>query len=232
MSIIRKILVALFCTAVARGIVFAFGLDQKVGALIRVAMEPQSREAVAWILSGTIGLVGLALWELRPTWLRELGPIRPDMRISDAIDYIVNDSVTKLKQPSPPRVMEYGPAKGHMMSEKGVEHEDARRLVNNELISGNLRCWGRRQMSEFLPIQFESATREIEKSYWNDMQLNYFSCMRYTETAAQTAVLPRRQESYNWSAMMVSRRQVTRIWPRKSIFRRWLDRKRPRITPL
>jgi hypothetical protein len=231
MVLLWRLLIAVLCTAIARGFVSAFGLDQKVTALIRVAMEPQSKEALAWILSGSIGLIALALWESRPTWLRPLGPVRPDTPVSNAIDYIVNDSAAKVKQPEPPRIMEYGPAKGHMMIQKGVEHEDARRLVNNELISGNLRSWGKRQISNFLPVQFESVIREIDRSYWDDMQLNYFSCFNYTETTTQTAPMPGRQETYNWSGIMVSRRQVQQIWPRKSVLRRWIDRKKPRISP-
>jgi hypothetical protein len=99
MSLIHKMLVALLCTAIARGIVSAFGLDLKVAALIREAMNPQWREAVAWILSGTAGLIVLALWETRPTWLRLPGQIKPNMRINDAVDYIVNDSRKKFPPP-------------------------------------------------------------------------------------------------------------------------------------
>jgi hypothetical protein len=92
MSVVRKILVAVLCAAVARGVVAAFGLDQEVASLIRAAMNPQMREAAAWIISGTVGLICVALWETRPSWLRLPGQIKPDMRINDVIDYIVNDS--------------------------------------------------------------------------------------------------------------------------------------------
>jgi hypothetical protein len=233
MSLIRKILVGLLCTALARGIILAFGLDKDIAALIRAAMSPQSREAVAWILSGTIGLIGLFLWETRPTWLRLRGQIRPDMRINDAIDYIVNDSTEKLKQPGPPRKIEYGHAAGGTMIEVGVQHEDARRILNNELISGNLRCWGKRQILGRHPIQFETSAREIDNSCWDNLYLHYVRALYYIETEAQTEVLPGRTAEHQWTALMISHIQIHQIWRRKSLARRLTERarRRQRIKP-
>ncbi|HXN88808.1 MAG TPA: hypothetical protein VN890_05580 [Methylocella sp.] len=62
-----------------------------------------------------------------------------DMPIAEAIDYIVNDSTRKLKRPSPPRIADFGPAKGHLLIEKGAEHSDAFRLVAEKTISGDVR---------------------------------------------------------------------------------------------
>jgi len=163
------------------------------------------------------------------------GAIRADMRINDAIDYVVNDSTAKLKQPEPPTIMQYGPAKGSRLIQKGVEHEDARKQLNNELISGNVQCWGRRQLITVLPVQFEDTVREIEKSYWENMQISFFAALYHTETQPQTAIIPGRPESHHWTALTVSRRQVQQIWRRKSASRRlvekWKGRERIKALP-
>lgn len=57
-----RILVIVLCTAVARGIVMAFGLDQMAAHTIDLAWSSTKIKAVAWMLSGLIGLLGLALW--------------------------------------------------------------------------------------------------------------------------------------------------------------------------
>jgi hypothetical protein len=150
--------------------------------------------------------------------------VKPDLKINDAIDYIVNDSTAKLRQPEPPRIMEYGPAKGSRLIQKGVEHEDARKELNSELILGNARCWGRRQLFGVLPIQFEDPLREIEKSYWENMQINFFAALYHTETQPQTAIIPGRPESHHWTALTVSRRQIQQIWRRKSAIRRVIEK--------
>ena len=131
--------------------------------------------------------------------------------------------------------MEYGPAKGRMMIQKGVEHEDTRRLLNTELASGNVRCWGRRQIINYLPLQFEDPVREIDQSYWNNMQLDFYAALYHTETVPQTAMISgRRPPAEFWTALTVSRSEIQRIWPRKSVFRRLFERatKHQRITAL
>lgn len=62
---------------------------------------------------------------------------KPDIKINDAIDYIVNDSAENLKQPSPPQIEE-----GRRLIETGVEHNDALRLINEKLANGDFRAWG------------------------------------------------------------------------------------------
>ena len=53
-----------------------------------------------------------------------------DWKISEALDYIVNDSVAELRHPAPPQIMEFGPMKGKIAVEAGVEHGDARAKIN------------------------------------------------------------------------------------------------------
>jgi hypothetical protein len=94
-----------------------------------------------------------------------LDTAQPDMKVSDAIDYVVNDSRARLNTPPPPKLDGYGP--GTVLYISGVEHQDARRRVNAKLISGELRSWGLRQINTHIPNQFELSVREIHKEYWN-----------------------------------------------------------------
>jgi hypothetical protein len=229
-SITRRVLIVVFCTAIGHGIVFAFGLDKAVAALIRAAMIPQSLQFISWILAGTIGLIGLFLWETIYDWVKSR-EIKPDMQINDAIDYIVNDSAAKLRQPSPPRLIEHGQAAGRMLIEKGVEHEDARAKLNSELISGKVRCWGRRQITNVSPMRFEDSVREIDKITWDQLQLSFVSCLFHTETAPQTAAIPGKKQTAEWTALRVSRYQIEKIWRPKSWLWRVITR-RQRIAAL
>jgi hypothetical protein len=113
------------------------------------------------------------------------------MRISDAIDYIVNDSSAKVKQPSSPKLAEYGPARGYLMIQRGVEHEDARRLINDQLIAGHLRCWGKRQILGYHSTQFESAVREIDRRDWENMQLTLYGLSALSGQRASNGNHPR-----------------------------------------
>ena len=61
--IVIGILVAVFCTSIGRGIVFAFGLDLKVARSINIATTSANLSAIAWILAGLLGLAGLMFWE-------------------------------------------------------------------------------------------------------------------------------------------------------------------------
>jgi hypothetical protein len=145
----------------------------------------------------------------------------PNIRVSDAIDYIVNDSATKLKQAAPPRVrMESGPASGQLITEICVEHQDARGKLNEKLISGELKSWGLRQITTHISNQFEQSLREIPQMYWEDMQLDFQSCLYYSESLPQTMNIPGRPNHENWCQVQVSKEQVQKIWPTKSVLLR------------
>jgi hypothetical protein len=154
-----------------------------------------------------------------------------DWKISEALDYIVKDSVAELRQPGPPQIMEFGPMKGKRADETGVEHADARAKLNEALISGELRIWGLRKINTHIPNQFELSHREIKKDYWDNMQLDFLSCMYDTTTHPQTMTIPGKPELDHWTSLHVSKLQVKRKWLPKSSWRRcleWLTRK-PRI---
>jgi hypothetical protein len=57
-----RILVAIVTTAIARGVVAAFGLDAKVARLIAIATTSGNAQAIAWIISGLVGLICVVLW--------------------------------------------------------------------------------------------------------------------------------------------------------------------------
>ncbi len=157
----------------------------------------------------------------------------PDMKVSDAIDYIVNDSKVFLKQPRSPWIEEFGPGRRRRMIENGVEHTDARKQLNERLISGKVQMWGLRQMPvTHIANQFELSLREIKPEYWDGMQLDFLSCFHQTNTVPQTAQIPGKQADLQWTGLMVSREQVFREWPPKPRWRRLLQRiaRKQRIT--
>ena len=159
--------------------------------------------------------------------------VRSDMRINDVLDYIVNESRELLKQPSPPKIMEYGPAKGRILIEVGVEHQDALNKVNEMLSAGKLACWGRRSLEISIVNQYESYQREIPSVQWEKFRLHPLTCLYWTETESQTGALPNAKETYNWTGLMASRAQVHQLWPRKSPYRRVTEKllRTPRILP-
>jgi hypothetical protein len=138
-----------------------------------------------------------------------------DWKISEALDYIVNDSVAELKQPAPPQTMEFGPMKGKIAVEGGVEHGDARAKINEALISGELKIWGLRKINTHIPNQFELSRREIPKGYWDNMQLDFLRCMYDTENHPQTMIIPGKPELDHWTGLRVSMVQVkTKMAPK------------------
>jgi hypothetical protein len=222
----------------------AFAIFLVLGAI--AIYWPRLHELLGWtewqIAAVCVGLIISFQLIMAPYWAyreaADLVPsdshIRPNMRIDEALDYIVNDSTAQLKQPATPTIIEYGQAAGRTLIEKGVEHEDARRLLNDELISGTVRCWGRRQITVHLADQFELSLREIDRACWDNIQLNFASCLRLTQTQPQTATIPGRIIKDQWTALMVSRIQIQRIWSRKSVACRLREKMKghQRIKPL
>jgi hypothetical protein len=162
---------------------------------------------------------------------------QPNMKVSEAIDYIVNDSTAVLADPKklPPPQWPSSlppPAPGARITYSGVEHADARKQLNAKLISGDLQSWGLRQISTHIPNQFEHSIREIPKDCWDDMQLDFQSCLYYRGPYSQTMKIPGRTERDHWADIQLSRERVEHLWPRKSaVARLWSAiRRRPRIS--
>jgi hypothetical protein len=191
--------------------------------------EPPSWILAPWtrlgiVLAGAVIVVLIILWDRRAKRNAIVAIPQPNRPISDVIDYIVNDSSAVIKQPKEPWIEEE-----RRMIEKGVEHEDARKQVNEQLISGELRIWGLSQMPvTHIANQFELSLREIKREYWDRMQLDFLSCFHQTNTIPQTTPIPGKQADLQWTGLMLSKEQVLRIWPLKPWWRRII--RQPRIT--
>jgi hypothetical protein len=147
---------------------------------------------------------------------------KPDIKINAAIDYIVNDSSSKLKQPPPPRR-----EGGRRLIETGVQHSDALRLIYEKLANGEFHVWGLREITTHIANQFEASLKLIQPNYWNAMTLHPVTCFNDTELMAQTIALPSYSGLPNYAGLMLCRYEVIR-----SILRRaWgIIRRKPRIT--
>jgi hypothetical protein len=154
----------------------------------------------------------------------------PDTKINLALDYIVNDSDAKLKQPRKPYISQSGPHAGRLVHECGVQHNDARAQLNSRLVAGELQAWGRRQIVCPMPNQFEDVLRPIPADYWDTALVDFHSCLSYIDRYPQTMKIPGKPEPQHWTAIMLSREQVVSLWPRKSTsarFWEWISRKPP-----
>jgi hypothetical protein len=174
-----------------------------------------------------VGASYWVLWKLSKSSVETASAVQfnADMPIAEAIDYIVNDSIAKLRQPAPPRIAEYGPAKGRLLVEKGVEHSDALTKLNERIIVGDLKVWGLRQMPvTHIANQFEHFRRPIEPAYWDRMHLDFLSCFHKTTAMPQTAPIPGKQADLLWTDLTLNGEQLRKIWPRKPIWRRAMEK--------
>jgi hypothetical protein len=194
----------------------------------------------AWLIKGAISFAAASFLVLIWPVLRSLyrrrrptnqSPLSPDMKVSDAIDYIVNDSVAVLRKPQSQKgtLGIYPP--GTRIIVKGIEHQDARERLGTKLNTGELKSWGRRQINTHIPNQFETSLREIPKDYWVDMALDFQSCLYYKDQLPQTMKIAGRPETYHWVGIMLSRAQIEQYRPQKSALRRFYARamRKPRI---
>jgi hypothetical protein len=225
LSILRRVLVVIFCTAVGHGIVFAFGLDQIAANAIRVVMTPEWRQAISWVLAGAFGLIGLAGWEIWHARIHQrVRHAHPDwdITVNDVLDYIVNDS--KEIFAAPPTL----PIHGIMVPAWGTQHQSALVRLNQRVASGELDVSGCR---EILPQpaahRHEDIRRKIEVEYWQIAQLHPFSCFHFTTELPQTFINQNGEGHgphpayYN---LMMNTNQVRRAFPRKSLHRRLWER--------
>ncbi len=182
--------------------------------------------------------------DLWPVAKRHLGigakPM-PDMNISDAIDYIVNDSVATLKR-SRPSWTENWPGGGTVtLSEMDVEHVDALTQLNERARIGEITIWGRKEIfPAFGSNRFEGTIRKIGTDYWQIANLAFSMCLHRTKAYPQTMIpgYPISDRSFarttsHYTGLMVNRNEVLALWPSKPVWRRLWDAnvlKKPRIT--
>lgn len=59
-----KLVIAIVTGAIARGVILLLGLDAKIARILRTVKASPNSTAIAWILSGAIGVVGVIGWEM------------------------------------------------------------------------------------------------------------------------------------------------------------------------
>jgi len=233
MRIVRRLVEWLFISALGHGIILYLATvevfpDRFVAAMITTAVAAPAW--AHWIMAALFGLFGTFLlerflWNRRHegrdagSWTPDYAIARPDMKVSDAIDYIVNDSVAILEKPRLNEPLGSHPP-GTRIIVKGTEHQDARAQLSTKIITGEIKSWGHRQINTHIPNQFETSLREIPKEYWDSMALDFQSYLYYTDKFPQTMKIPRRIETSHWTAIMLSRAQIEQYWPKKSALRR------------
>ncbi len=206
--------------------------DRLVASMITTAVAAPAW--AHWIMAALFGLLGTFLLE-RFLWNRYAllaggTAAQPDTKISDAIDYIVNDSKTIFEKPKHPETPNdrYPGAKILVV---GALHTQARQQVSDKINIGEVKAWGRRQIDTHIPNQFELSVREIPLSYWDDMQLDFHTSLFYRGPYSQTTKIPGRDVTFNWADIKVNRSQIETIWPKKSIFVHLYDKICKQRTP-
>jgi hypothetical protein len=154
------------------------------------------------------------------------------MKVSDAIDYIVNDSKTIFdKQIRPETPRDFPP--GVSMGESNTPLIQARRQLGDKISIGTIRSWGR-QIDTKMAIEFESPLREIPSAYWEDMKIDFHAAKYYVagqQWSSQTLSIPgRAAAAHKWTDIKVSRTQIESLWPKKSIIERLYNRLRKQLT--
>ncbi len=155
-------------------------------------------------------------------WLKKKlarGTNTPDMPISDAINYLVNDSTAKLKQPKSAEIEQFGRVKGLLVNFPGIAHADALRHIQTALNCGSLKAWGRREIAPN-SLAFEPSSRPILPEYWGSAWVNDFFCFHEGEQA-QTAPF-RGKMADRYAALTLNKNEVKALWTPVSFPRRFL----------
>lgn len=146
----------------------------------------------------------------------------PNMRIKDAIDYLVNDSILKMRRPPPTE------RNGKRVVVSGAEHTQARRLLAERIYSGSLDIWGRvDRMPRGTARFYDFDLTPIPKEYWLNARLHLRAVFFDTVNRSQTDVevfdelIPiSASENPTYSGLYLCREQVHAVWPKKSFFKR------------
>jgi hypothetical protein len=179
-----------------------------------------------WLLVGAaVCFVGSVCLLVAPCFVafgkarRPAGGLAPDIRIHDAIDYIVNDSKTRLrKEPEG-----YPAAAGFLWH--GEQHQDALDQIREAATLGKLKVWGRIQIAEPSSLTFDSIQREIPVSYWERGTLDGCGYCFHNTDHPQTARLGGQGEIPFYTHLSLCKSQLIALWPKKS----WFARARRRI---
>jgi hypothetical protein len=199
--------------------------DRFVASMITAAVAAPAW--AHWIMAGLFGLLGTFVLE-RFLWAKHTSAAylftaspdaaRPDMKIMDAIDYIVNDSraiFDKPRRPEPPH--DFPSARMQVVD---TLHSQAQRQLSGKINIGDVKAWGLREVDTRWPNKFESALKVIPLTYWEDMQVDFHGARYDRRPHFQTKPVLGRTATYNWTDVKVSRSQIETAWPKKSIVAR------------
>ncbi len=139
------------------------------------------------------------------------------MPISDAINYLVNDSSLVLKKPMPEERHLYRKRKGilYKINFRGTGHVDAFDYIQTALNNGNLMAWGSRELPN---KSFENSLRPIPTAYWQDAGMNYWFCFNKHSQNPQTIALPKKSTEV-YSRLTLNKQQVISLWTKGPLWR-------------
>jgi hypothetical protein len=182
------------------------------------------------VLVGTVIVVLIFLWDRRAKQKSIAAISQSEWPLSDAIDYVVNDSTAILRQPPQPYI-----ENDRRIVHWGVQHSDALAKLNEKLNTGALAASGFRQIKSHIANQFELQKRPIPGSYWLVSQLHPVTSLSNTDKEPQTMAIPgtHAPDRLEWTGITVPMATVKQLWPQQSWARgawKWILR-RPRIEP-
>lgn len=148
----------------------------------------------------------------------------PDMKIKDAIDYVVNDSRADIPRRAP-QILPNGRTEHY----QGFEHSEACILLNEKANEGRLVIFGRIDMRPgSIGHVYELSKRPIPVDYWLRAQLDFHSVFYDTAVRPQTRPLDSdtipMTKMPTFTDLHVCRRQLQTMWPRKRFWRKCLDK--------
>lgn len=203
----------------------AFDLLDTYETYIRPNISDDWRQRLMWLLPDKVpyliaGLFGVSiLVAYHKLRLKLPENLDGDMTIKESVDYIVNDSVADIE-----RIRPYTDNKGNTVYIDGGEHLDAKILINNAANAGKLQIFGQRD--KFPPgigHVFEASNRPIPVEFWSSSEID--AVVLYDPKGRQqTSPLDINDRQTNqYTNLRVSKKQLTQVWPKKSLWRRCVD---------
>jgi hypothetical protein len=145
----------------------------------------------------------------------------PDWHLADVVHYIVNDSLAVLEENPPPGIAPVGFGRTAEVTFRGRPEADAVRQIQQQLVFGNLRAWGRHWRGVGHTTEIWST---ISEDYWKTHQLHeLYARIREADTV-QTVANQANDGAPEYADLKFPASQVKRIWKPKSLLRRFWER--------
>nr|WP_294519555.1 hypothetical protein [uncultured Rhodopila sp.] len=185
---------------------------------------------LGWVFIG-IALIGFILLGCNHLFGRrqegsDPGSLLPDIPVSEAVDYIVNDTTTPLR--SSPKG--YDPAAVGLFPWTGEQHMDALEQIFQQATLGQLHLWGQMRIGPPSAQRYGDALREIPKGYWESADFNVLFCFHASDSP-QTRSQTGDENLTTYKRLTLNRGEVKRLWPQKRLLRRFRDwaTRKPRL---